>query len=202
MYLVPKTRGRKQLGYYIVSGQQFPIPLNTPGLSGLGSTRNSRRALARVFAIRRQARRFNGLGDTMDDVSITNTPIVPDFGDGSYTLPTDATPAPKNPVQTAYQNLLTSAKPSSSPLDYTSPQAAISAGLDPTQVNNTWAQALAKFPTQNAAVTAGVPAGVVTQLWPASRAAVVSPSSGGSSLLPIIALGAGGLLLLGALRHR
>ena len=55
--------------------------------------------------------------------------------------------------------------PSQSPLDYTSPQAAIAAGLDPQTVYNAWTTALARFSSPQAAITAGVPAGVVNQLW-------------------------------------
>lgn len=56
-------------------------------------------------------------------------------------------------------------RPSTNPLDYTSPQAAIAAGLDPPTVYGKWTAALAKFPSPQAAISAGVPAGVVNQLW-------------------------------------
>jgi hypothetical protein len=58
---------------------------------------------------------------------------------------------------------------SSSPLDYTSPQAAIIAGLDPNTVVAAWTKALARFPSPQAAISAGVPAGVVNQLWQQSN---------------------------------
>jgi len=158
MYLVPKSRGR-QLSYYLVTGAQ-PNPFGAnpftgnyaaPTLSGLGSTRASRRALQRVFSIQRRARRLNGLG----------SPNV-------YSSPAD-TAQPTFPITRSPGNLLTSAKPSSGPLDYVSPQHAISAGQSPKVVCAAWAKALAAFSTQNEAVTSGVPAGVVTNLWPASR---------------------------------
>jgi hypothetical protein len=58
---------------------------------------------------------------------------------------------------------------SSSALDYTSPQAAIIAGLDPNTVVAAWTKALARFPSPQAAISAGVPAGVVNQLWQQSN---------------------------------
>ena len=46
-----------------------------------------------------------------------------------------------------------------------SPQAAIAAGLDSRAVYQKWAAAINKYPSANAAIAAGVPAGVATQLW-------------------------------------
>jgi hypothetical protein len=84
-------------------------------------------------------------------------------------------------------------QPSTSPLDYTSPQAAIAAGLDPQTVYNAWSAALARFPSPQAAISAGVPAGVVNQLWQSAHvtaATTPAPSIG----IGTIALVGGGLL--------
>lgn len=93
--------------------------------------------------------------------------------------------------------------PSKSPLDYTSPQAAIAAGLPATQVMATWSAALARFPSPQAAISAGVPAGVVNQLWQQSNvnAANASAASAASSaqLASLVPYAAGGLLLLAVL---
>ena len=92
--------------------------------------------------------------------------------------------------------------PSTNPLDYTSPQAAIAAGLDANTVMAAWTKSLARFPSPQAAISAGVPAGVVNQLWQQSQvnaannaAASAASSAQLSSLLP---WAAGGLLLLAA----
>lgn len=99
-------------------------------------------------------------------------------------------------------------KPSQSPLDYTSPQAAIAAGLDPTKVYAAWTASLARFPSPQAAIAAGVPAGVVNQLWQqahvnAANAAATTPPAtlfgiptnmlllGGAALLILPMLGGG-----------
>jgi hypothetical protein len=97
------------------------------------------------------------------------------------------------------------AKPSTSPLDYTSPQAAIAAGLDPQTVYNAWSAALARFPSPQAAISAGVPAGVVNQLWQsayANRAATPAPSIFSGINLGTLAWVGGGLFLLSALGGR
>jgi hypothetical protein len=65
------------------------------------------------------------------------------------------------------------------PLNFVSPQAAIAAGADPQKTATRWTQAVASFPTQSAAIAAGIPAGVITQLWAASRS-IVPPPAGGS----------------------
>jgi hypothetical protein len=90
--------------------------------------------------------------------------------------------------------------PSSNPLDYTSPQAAVAAGLDAVAVMAAWTKALARFPSPQAAINSGVPAGVVNQLWQqsqvnaANNAAASAASS--ASLSSILPWAAGGLLLL------
>ena len=82
---------------------------------------------------------------------------------------------------------------SPNPLDYSSPQYAIAAGLDPTTVNNAWAQALAQYPTQDAAVSAGIMAGVVTQLWAQSRQYISQPAA--PNYTPMILIGLGVVIL-------
>lgn len=93
--------------------------------------------------------------------------------------------------------------PSNSPLDYTSPQAAIAAGLPPAQVMAAWSAALARYPSPQAAIAAGIPAGVVNQLWQQSNvnAANASAASAASSaqLSSLLPWAAGGLLLFAAM---
>jgi hypothetical protein len=93
-----------------------------------------------------------------------NTPVSP----GSLT---------QGPVPQSLTNLLTDMTPPTDPLSYVSPQSAIAAGMDPTTVYDAWAQAMAQFPTQNAALAAGIPAGVITQLWGQSRQYVPPPAA-------------------------
>lgn len=93
--------------------------------------------------------------------------------------------------------------PSSSPLDYTSPQAAIAAGLPAAQVMAAWSTALARFPSPQAAISAGVPAGVVNQLWQqsnvnASNAKATSAASS-AQLAGLLPWATGGLLLFAVL---
>lgn len=93
--------------------------------------------------------------------------------------------------------------PSKSPLDYTSPQAAIAAGLPAAQVMATWSAALARYPSPQAAIAAGIPAGVVNQLWQqsnvnAANAAAASAASS-SSLTTLAMYGIGGIVLLSVL---
>jgi hypothetical protein len=119
-----------------------------------------------------------------------NTPVSP----GSLT---------QGPVPQSLQNLLTTMSPPTDPLSYISPQSAIAAGMDPTTVYNAWAQAMAQFPTQQAALDAGVPSGVVTQLWGQSRSYVqpaTAPSWWSGTTLGVsnttLALGGGVALML------
>jgi hypothetical protein len=97
-------------------------------------------------------------------------------------------------------------RPSTSPLDYTSPQAAIAAGLDPQTVYNAWSAALSRFPSPQAAISAGVPAGVVNQLWQQSHvnaaAAQSAPGIFGNISIGTVVLFAGGLFVLSALGGR
>jgi hypothetical protein len=74
------------------------------------------------------------------------------------------------------------------PTDYSSPQSAIAAGLDPTMVYAAWAKGLAQYSTQDAAVAAGIMPGVVTQLWGLSRQyAAVGASA--PNYAPMVAVG-------------
>lgn len=101
-------------------------------------------------------------------------------------------------------------KPSTNPLDYTSPQAAIAAGLDPATVYSKWTASLAQFSSPQAAIAAGVPAGVVNQLWQqsyqnaANKAATPSGTIFGLSPTTLLAAGAGlfALTALGGGRRR
>ena len=53
------------------------------------------------------------------------------------------------PIAQSQTNLMNAqATLSQNPLNYSSPQYAIAAGLDPTAVNTAWAQSLAQYPTQ------------------------------------------------------
>jgi hypothetical protein len=89
-------------------------------------------------------------------------------------------------------------QPSTNPLDYTSPQAAIAAGLDAATVYSKWTASLARFSSPQAAISAGVPAGVVNQLWQqsyqnAANKAAAAPSGSifGLSTGTLLAAGAG-----------
>lgn len=89
--------------------------------------------------------------------------------------------------------------PSKNPLDYTSPQAAIAAGLPAASVMATWSQALSRFPSPQAAISAGIPAGVVNQLWQQSNVNAANASAAATASTPsigTIALYGGGALLL------
>lgn len=88
---------------------------------------------------------------------VRNMPVVP----GGAQNPSPVTGSASNGGITTVM----ATRPSTNPLDYTSPQAAIAAGLDPPTVYTKWMAALAKFPSPQAAISAGVPAGVVNQLW-------------------------------------
>jgi hypothetical protein len=76
---------------------------------------------------------------------------------------------------------------SQNPLDYSSPQYAIAAGLDCNVVNDAWAKSLAQYPTQESAINAGIMAGVVTQLWAQSRQYVGAPTT--PNYTPLVMIG-------------
>lgn len=150
-----------------------------------------------------------GLGQNSPDCP--GSVIDPITGELCANLPPIA-PAPSQPgvnpaVEQAYKNLLTTQQNSTDPLDYTSPQAAIAAGLPAQAVYNAWSASMARFPTQQAALNAGVPAGVVTQLWAQSRSALPATSFLDQSPLGIsnkvlLAGGVGLVLLVGMRRGR
>ena len=87
-------------------------------------------------------------------------------------------------------------QPSTSPLDYVSPQAAIAAGLPQDMVYNVWTIALARYPSPQAAISAGVPAGVVNQLWQQAHTLSTQQPSGTLSSGTLLAIGGGILALL------
>lgn len=59
--------------------------------------------------------------------------------------------------------------PSQDPLDYVSPQAAIAAGLNAQTVYAAWATGMKQFPSQQAAIQAGVDPTIVAQLFKAPK---------------------------------
>lgn len=98
------------------------------------------------------------------------------------------------PVAQSQANLMNvQATLSQNPLDYSSPQYAIAAGLDPATVNAAWAKSLAQYPTQDAAINAGIMAGVVTQLWAQSRTYVGGPTT--PNWTPLVFIGIGVAIL-------
>jgi hypothetical protein len=133
--------------------------------------------------------------------TVPRTPVFTDPITGTVTV----VPQNPSPVAGGGNNsgitLPPTSTPSQSPLDYTSPQAAIAAGLDPTTVYNAWSKALARFPSPQAAISAGIPAGVVNQLWQQSNVAAANAAAKSASSIPwgMIGLGAGALVLLSAL---
>jgi hypothetical protein len=77
------------------------------------------------------------------------------------------------------------------PTDYSSPQSAIAAGIDPATVYAAWAKGLAQYPTRDAAVAAGMMPGVVNVLWEASRKYVAQPApSGPPAIVVLLVIGA------------
>jgi hypothetical protein len=178
-------------------------------------------------ALRRRRRGLRGLGDAASDLMLApgfsagqqGVAALPGYNDplpldnqywNAATIPTLAANTPvspgsltQNPVPQSLQNLLTNMSPPTDPLSYISPQAAIAAGMDPTTVYDAWAAGLARFSTQQDALNAGIPAGVVTQLWGQSRSYVQPPAapswfSGTTFGIPngVLALGGGTALLL------
>jgi hypothetical protein len=156
---------------------------------------------------RRRARGLRGFGDdftTSENVFLDTGVQIPEPGDIQPTvIPSDnsltppSSPALQNslPVAVAYNNLVTQAQSSTSPLDYVSPQAAIAAGLNQQTVYNAWAGQMAKYPTMTAAIAAGIPAAIVTQLWSQSRQAAAAPPTATTT---IFGMNSNTLLLAGA----
>lgn len=87
---------------------------------------------------------------------------------------TPTTPAgqPQGPIAPVPSVNYTTSTMTLDPLNFVSPQSAIAAGVNPTQTYAAWNKAVGSFPTQQAAIAAGIPAGVVTQLWASSRSAM------------------------------
>lgn len=145
-----------------------PLP-TTRSLRGLGDD-----ALAPGFAAGEAA-----TGTTPVDVTGA-LPLDASSWQGSSTslMPTAPTSYPPIPAQ--INSSYTVEPMNLDPLNFVSPQAAIAAGADPQKTAAAWTKAVASFPTQQAALAAGIPAGVITQLWPTSRSAWGSVQSGGS----------------------
>lgn len=124
----------------------------------------------------------------------------------------ESVPAPPSgypPLPAQIRASYTSQPMNLDPLNFVSPQAAIAAGADPQKTAAAWTKAVASFPTQQAALAAGIPAGVVTQLWAASRSAAAGAPGGswldGSTFgIPnkYLAFGVGGIALLAAMRGK
>jgi hypothetical protein len=114
------------------------------------------RGLGRIMAFRNRAVEIQGLGDL-------TPPSTPAF-------------QPSGPTSQVLSNVLTQQPTPSDPMAYASPQAAVAAGLNADAVYTAWSQALAQFPTTNDALAAGIPSGVINQLWTASRAYVTAPA--------------------------
>ncbi len=114
----------------------------------------------------------------------------------------------------AYQNLITSARQSSDPLDYISPQAAIAAGLDANTVYGAWANALrqqiasGQIKSQQDAIAQGWSPGVVTQLWAQAATAIGPSRAAWLDQAPLgiankwLLAGGAGIFLLAGLRGR
>jgi hypothetical protein len=227
MYLVdsaaPPINNRKwNLGRFGCSckpnmGRLGLQPVRLPNL-GASSSAQSWRHLS--------GRRMRGLGQATDagyctyfqddgvtpesvDLSTTTAECAANGGQWTAALNTPSIPGVQNPSPVAGGasnggiTTVMATKPSTSPLDYTSPQAAIAAGLPSAQVMAAWTQALARYPSPQAAINAGIPAGVVNQLWQQSsvNAANASAASAAQSaqLASILPWAAGGLLLVLAL---
>jgi len=104
---------------------------------------------------------------------------------------------PSAPLPASISNAATVAQPPNScALCYSTPQAAIAAGVNPNTVAQAWGQYVKSYSSPQAAVAAGIPAGVVTQYWNSAPAAsALSPTTIlliGGGLLALVALGGGG----------
>lgn len=161
------------------------------------SIRGLRHYVSRLGAIKNfrtfQLRGLNNGSTTVPDCSATDPATGGSYGQaGVYCT---ATLPPQGPTIQDVGNPLTVAGAPVSSLNYVSPQAAVAAGLNPTDVTNEWTQALAVFPTAQAAVDAGVPAGVVTQLFVASRSFITKPAAP-PPVWPLLAAAALGALIV------
>jgi hypothetical protein len=79
-------------------------------------------------------------------------------------IPSSAGPNPASLYAPPNPQLVQSPFPSN-PLNFASPQSAITAGLDPATVNTAWSKYINSFPSVQAAINGGVAPGVVTDLW-------------------------------------
>ena len=145
----------------------------------------------RLGAHSAQGSRLRGLaalnnGSSTPNCSATDPATGQPYGEeGVYCSAT----MPPSPVVQVVSNAATVAGGPAQALNYVSPQAAIAAGMDPATVTAQWTKALAVFPTADAAIAAGIPAGVVTQLFVASRQ-YVKPTPPVWPLLVAAAIGA------------
>jgi hypothetical protein len=160
----PANYGKQRLGYY----------------QRLGALR---RARLRGMGALGQPPGYSAASDILNQAEGYGPSQDAGFSVGEQALLASQTPQSsgaipaQGPTPAALQNLITGMSPPSDPLSFVSPQAAIAAGLDPTTTYNAWVQAMAQFPTQSAALAAGVPAGVITQLWQQSRSMVTAPAA-------------------------
>lgn len=115
----------------------------------------------------------------------------PRLGLGAYSYPNGPYGTAQNPGNQMAQQAIVDQNPT----DYSSPQSAIAAGLDPTAVRAAWLKGLAQYPTQAAAVAAGIMPGVVTQLWTASRQ-YAGIATSGPNYAPLVAIGSVVALLM------
>lgn len=152
---------------------------------------------------------YGANGVTVESIDI-NTDVVECAGNGGawngapiLNTPSSVGRQNPSPVDGSASNgritTVPATTPSTNPLDYTSPQAAVAAGLDAVAVMAAWTKALARFPSPQAAISAGVPAGVVNQLWQQSQvnaANNAAASAASSASVGTLALYGGGALLL------
>jgi hypothetical protein len=157
-----RRAGLDGLGIVPVRIPSYHVPIRA---MAAGVARSGGPLDRRALRFRRRGRLI-GLGQESFDV--TGSPTA-DYtyssATGTYTGNPPSANLPTSPGQVNWTQVLTATVPSTDPLDYVSPQAAIAAGLDPNVVYSTWAAKIKQFPTAQAAVAAGVPAGVVTQLY-------------------------------------
>lgn len=186
---------------YIYPRNFTPHFMRTPGMGAYPTPRRAAQGMTRLH-------RLHGLGASPVAPNVyVDPPSLRPSGPYTYLGQADAnlplSPVDPNlpliandPYTGAFEvlnQMQQQATVDTNPTDYTTPNAAIAAGLDPTTVNAVWASGLARFPTQAAAIAAGIAPGVVTSLWPASRA-YIAPATTGlpssiSTYLPLALLG-------------
>jgi len=197
-----------------------PVRLPNLGRMGASSTAQNWRRLRGLRGLGDDAgycTYFAADGVTAESLDLSTSAAECAANGGSFTAALN-TPSPvgrqnPTPVTGGASNggitTVLATQPSRNPLDYTSPQAAIAAGLDPATVYSQWTASLARFASPQAAIAAGVPAGVVNQLWQqsyqnAANKAAATPSgtilgmstntllAAGAGLFALFALGGGG----------